>query len=86
LPGVTVFPSSASFVLVRVPADAHAVSEGLLRRGVLVKDVSRPGNLQSCLRISVGTGTENERCVAALRATLAELTPRTAQSASSRST
>ncbi len=73
VPGITVFPSSASFLLVRVPTDAHAVFEGLLRRGVLVKDVSRPGNLRNCLRISVGTGTENERCVTALRATLEEL-------------
>lgn len=73
IPGVTVFPSNASFSLVRVPADAHAVFEGMLRRGVLVKDVARAGPLQNCLRISVGTGTENERCVAALRATLAEL-------------
>jgi histidinol-phosphate aminotransferase len=73
VPGVTVWPSAASFVLVRVPIDAHAVFAGLLRRGVLCKDVSRPGVLRDCLRISVGTPRENARCVTALRDTLVEL-------------
>ena len=73
VPGVIVWPSVASFVLVRVPNDAHAVFAGLLRRGVLVKDVSRPGVLRDCLRISVGTQRENTRCVTALRDTLVEL-------------
>lgn len=73
VPGVTVFPSAASFLLVRVPIDAHAVFAGMLQRGVLVKDVSRPGVLHDCLRITVGTGHENERCVTALRDTLAAL-------------
>lgn len=76
IPGVTVWPSHASFVLVRVPTDAHAVFAGLLRRGVLVKDVSRPGVLRDCLRISVGTEHENARCVAALAETLTELVSR----------
>jgi histidinol-phosphate aminotransferase len=73
VPGVIVWPSAASFVLVRVPTEAHAVFAGLLRRGVLVKDVSRPGVLRDCLRISVGTPRENAACVAALRETLTEL-------------
>ncbi|HWB82317.1 MAG TPA: aminotransferase class I/II-fold pyridoxal phosphate-dependent enzyme [Nannocystaceae bacterium] len=73
IPGVRVIPSAASFLLVRVPFDAHVVFAGMLRRGVLVKDVSRPGIMRDCLRISVGTGHENERCVAALRDTLREL-------------
>src|SRR2546427_6842063 len=38
LPGVTVFPSDANFVLVRVP-DATRVFEGMRRRGVLVKNL-----------------------------------------------
>lgn len=72
IPGVTVWPSAASFVLVRVPLDAHAVCAGMLQRGVLVKDVSRPGVLHDCLRITVGTARENDRCVAALREAIAE--------------
>jgi histidinol-phosphate aminotransferase len=72
IPGLTVFPSQANFVLVRVPFAAQLVFERLLSHGVLVKNVSRPGLLDRCLRISVGTATENGRCVRALREALRE--------------
>jgi len=71
VPGVTVYPSDTNFLLVRVPADAGGVFQGLLARGVLVKNVSQPGPLEGCLRITVGTEVENERLLRALRATLA---------------
>ena len=67
IPGLVVYPSDANFLLVRVPVDASEVARRLLQRGVLVKDVSRPGLLERCLRITVGTTSENERCVSALR-------------------
>jgi histidinol-phosphate aminotransferase len=67
VPGVVVYPSDANFLLARVPADASEAARRLVRRGVLVKDVSRPGLLDRCLRITVGTSQENERCVSALR-------------------
>jgi histidinol-phosphate aminotransferase len=67
VPGLVVYPSAANFLLVRVPTDATSVFRGLLRHGVLVKDVSRPGLLERCLRITVGTSSENERCARALR-------------------
>ena len=70
LPRVTVFPTDANFVLVRVP-DAKAVFTGLLARGVIVRNLSRPGPLQDCLRITAGTTEENEACLRALRAVLA---------------
>jgi histidinol-phosphate/aromatic aminotransferase/cobyric acid decarboxylase-like protein len=53
---------------VRVPGDATRAARELLRNGVLVKDVSKPGPLERCLRITVGTAAENERCTDALRA------------------
>jgi histidinol-phosphate aminotransferase len=71
LPGVEVFPSQANFLLVRV-ADAPAVWQGLLERGVLVKDVGRMhGLLAGCLRLTVGTAAECDRLVAALGQVLA---------------
>lgn len=70
LPRLTVFPSDSNFVLVRVPG-AKAVFEGLLARGVIVRNLSRPGPLQDCLRITAGTPEENEACLRALRAVLA---------------
>jgi histidinol-phosphate aminotransferase len=65
LPGVTVFPSQANFILIRVP-DADRTHAGLLRRGVLVKNLNAPAT-KECLRITVGTPEENRILLAALR-------------------
>ncbi len=43
----------------------------LLERGVLVRNLSRPGPLENCLRVTAGTPEENQRCVDAMRAALA---------------
>jgi histidinol-phosphate aminotransferase len=73
IPGLVVYPSETNFILVRVPGSASAVFSGLLARGVLVRNVSAPGSLERCLRITVGSSLENERCLRALRATLEEI-------------
>lgn len=67
IPQLTVYPSDANFLLVRVPGDASATFRRLLDHGILVKDVSRPGLLDRCLRITVGTASENLRCAQVLR-------------------
>jgi histidinol-phosphate aminotransferase len=67
LPGLTVHPSGANFVLVRADGDGHALWERLVEHGVLVRDFSRWPRLTDCLRITVGTADENDRCLAALR-------------------
>ena len=70
LPGVKVWPSDANMVLVRVP-DAQAAFEGMKRRGVLVKNVSKMHPLLAqCLRLTVGTADENAQMLAALQACL----------------
>jgi histidinol-phosphate aminotransferase len=68
LPGVTVFPSEANFLLVRVP-DADGAFEGLRRQGVLVKNLNMPA-MRNCLRITVGTPDENRILLNALRESL----------------
>jgi histidinol-phosphate aminotransferase len=69
---VTVFPSDANFILVRVP-DAHAVYEGMRRRGVLIKDLhTGVPLLDGCVRLTIGTPEENRRCLAAFGESLAE--------------
>jgi histidinol-phosphate aminotransferase len=65
--GVTVFPSSANFVLVRV-ADAARTFEALCRQGVLVKNL-HPG-VPGCLRITVGTPDENRILLSAMKEAL----------------
>ena len=54
----------------RPDGDGHALWQRLVDRGVLVRDFSRWPRLDDCLRITVGTAEENDRCIAALRETL----------------
>ena len=65
--GVTVFPSSANFLLVRV-ADAARTFDELRRQGVLVKNL-HPG-VPGCLRITVGTPDENRILLSAMKEAL----------------
>jgi histidinol-phosphate aminotransferase len=67
--GVTVFPSSANFLLIRV-RDAARTFDGLCRQGVLVKNL-HPG-LAGCLRVTVGTPDENRILVSAMKEVLAD--------------
>ena len=72
IPGITVFPSGANFVLVRYDDDAHALWERLVTRGVLVRDFSRWPRLENCLRITVGTKEEDDVLLDALHAVIGE--------------
>ncbi len=70
LDGVTIFPSEANMILVRVP-DAQKAFEGMKARRVLVKNVSKMHPLlANCLRLTVGTPDENRLMLAALQASL----------------
>ena len=70
LPGVTVFPSEANMILVRVP-DSKRCFDGMKTRGVLVKNVAALHPLlQNCLRLTVGTPEENLSMIEALKAAL----------------
>jgi histidinol-phosphate aminotransferase len=68
VPGLTVYPTAANFVLVRtslVPA------KELFRRlrddyDILVRDVSGSTQLAECLRISIGTSEDMEAVIGAL--------------------
>ena len=62
-----VYPSDANFVLVRTALPAREIELALLERGIVIKNVSRPGALEGCLRITVGTEEENARLVEGLR-------------------
>jgi histidinol-phosphate aminotransferase len=65
---VTVFPSHANFLLVRVP-EAARTFEALRREGVLVKNL-HPG-VPGCLRVTVGTPDENRILLSAMKEALA---------------
>ena len=53
-----VFPSDANFLLVKV-ADAEAIYQQLVDRGIIVRNRNTVSLCLGCLRITVGTQTEN---------------------------
>jgi histidinol-phosphate aminotransferase len=70
IPGVQAFASDANFILFRVGA-ANAVFEALKRGGILIKNLagSHPA-VTDCLRVTVGTETENAAFLDALTSAL----------------
>jgi histidinol-phosphate aminotransferase len=70
MPGVTPFRSQANMLLVRVP-DAQRCFDGLKARGILIKNVSKMHPLlANCLRLTVGTPTENASLISAMQSSL----------------
>jgi histidinol-phosphate aminotransferase len=64
---VELWPSDANFILLRVRSgDAPGVWQELLAHSVLVRDVSGFPGLEGCLRVTIGTPSENDRFLAAL--------------------
>jgi histidinol-phosphate aminotransferase len=73
VPGVRAWPSEANFFLLEcLAAPPEAVFAGLLRRGVLVRDVTSYPMLSRCLRVSVGSEKENDAFLHALGTALTE--------------
>jgi histidinol-phosphate aminotransferase len=70
--GLTVFPSQANFLLVRLP-DANAAFAALREARILVKNLDGAHPLLTdCLRITVGTSDENDALVRTLARHLEE--------------
>ncbi len=72
IPGVRVWPSRANFLLFRIERrPAAEIHEALRARGILVKNLDPAGGrLAGCLRVTVGTPSENAAFLAALSAVL----------------
>ena len=74
-PSVSVYPSQANMFLLRLQGDDEAatrVFNALKAKHILVKNVSKMHPLlHHCLRITVGTSTENDQLLAALKELLA---------------
>ncbi|MEZ0362019.1 MAG: histidinol-phosphate transaminase [Hydrogenobacter sp.] len=64
--GIEPYPSDANFILFRSHIDADTLHKELLRRGVLVRNVSHLPTLENCLRVSVGLPEENDAFLEAL--------------------
>lgn len=61
-----VFPSDANFFLARV-TDAQAIYDYLVNEGIIVRNRTRVQLCRNCLRITIGTRTENTELIGALR-------------------
>jgi histidinol-phosphate aminotransferase len=69
MPGVTAYPSDANFVLFVPPLSAQEVWQGLLDRGVLVRNLSSV--VPNALRVTAGAEHEVDRFLLSLREVLA---------------
>jgi len=65
--GLTPLPSRANFMLLRSIIPPGQIYEELLRRDILIRNVSGYPLLQDCFRISVGTPAENDFLISTLR-------------------
>lgn len=61
----TVYPSDANFLLVKVN-DANSVYNYLSENGIIVRNRSKEPNCENCLRITVGTESENQKLIQTL--------------------
>ncbi|HEY3064363.1 MAG TPA: histidinol-phosphate transaminase [Methylomirabilota bacterium] len=69
--GLRYVPSRANFVLVDVGRSAAAIYQKLLHHGVIVRPMTAFG-METTLRITVGTPSENRKLVKALKTVLAK--------------
>lgn len=67
--GLRTVPSAANFILVHVGPSAHALYNGLLRRGVIVRHMKSWG-LEEFIRVTVGRSQDNRVFLKALDAVL----------------
>ncbi len=67
--GMTVYPSDANFLLFVPPGDARTLWQGLLDRGVLVRDMTAV--VPNALRVTAGTPEEVDLFLSATREVLA---------------
>mgnify|MGYP006145036427 CR=1 FL=1 len=64
--GLPYYRSAANFVLVRVGAQAAAVTRALAEQGIFIRDRSNQPGCEGCVRITAGLTAHTERCLRAL--------------------
>jgi histidinol-phosphate aminotransferase len=70
--GLRFWPSQTNFVLVRIGGQEKKFAESMQRRGVLVRDSSANPGCEGCVRITVGTPSQMDAVLPAIRETIAE--------------
>ena len=67
--GLRYYHSQANFICVDLDRLAQPVFEAMLRAGVIIRPLG-PSGAPNSIRITIGTGAQNERMLAALRQAL----------------
>jgi len=66
LEGIEPYPSDANFILFRA-GSADQVFAKLVERDVLIRNFNKPGRMENCMRVTIGTPEENSAFLSALR-------------------
>jgi histidinol-phosphate aminotransferase len=69
--GMRFWPSQTNFVLARVGAGAKTFVESMQQRGIVVRDSSANPGCEGCVRITVGTPSQMDSVVQAIREAIA---------------
>ena len=64
---IKVYPSDANFFLIKVP-DADYCFNEMVSKDILIRNLSRPGRLDGCIRVTIGTAEENNAFLEAISA------------------
>jgi histidinol-phosphate aminotransferase len=72
LAGIKAYPSAANFILFRtLDLPANHVFASIKEQGILIKNLSHQGgSLENCLRVTIGTESENQAFLTALKKAL----------------
>jgi len=71
--GIRPYPSSANFIFFRCLFDTDHIYSELTKRGILIRNFSKAGNLKNCMRVTVGKQEENKAFLDALELITAKL-------------
>jgi histidinol-phosphate aminotransferase len=69
--GITAYPSETNFIMIRTSSDAAVIHGMLKKAGILIKNLSKPGPLKNCLRVTIGTPAENQEFLQTLKCIVA---------------
>ncbi|OGX19979.1 MAG: histidinol-phosphate transaminase [Omnitrophica WOR_2 bacterium GWC2_45_7] len=64
--GLSLIETHTNFILINVGQDATGVSDRLMKKGIIVRDMSSWG-LRHFIRVTIGTETENKKFISVLR-------------------
>lgn len=70
--GFEVYPSDSNFVLAKAPIDHAKLTDGLKKRGILIRDFGSKKRTENCVRPTVGTEELNRLLTDAIEDVLAE--------------